>query len=88
MGFDKVILECDATSVVKVLNSSIHGAAPVFHIFEDILEISSSFSFFHCVHVKRAGNTTAHSIARWATNDNLEYVYELIPAKSTNFGGY
>lgn len=89
-GFENVILECDATSVVTAINSRSRGAAPVSLLFDDIIAISSHFSSFLCVNVKRVGNTVAHSVARWATNDNIYGVclYELVPAKSPNFGGY
>lgn len=65
LGYENVVLECDALSVVRAIVDRKMGAAPIFLLFEDILDISSSFSNFNCVHVKRSGNTVAHSVARW-----------------------
>lgn len=65
LGYDSVVLECDAVNVVRVIREQQTGAAPIFLLFDDIKECCASFIAFECVHVKRAGNTVAHSVARW-----------------------
>ncbi|XP_021841252.1 uncharacterized protein [Spinacia oleracea] len=47
-GFEKVVLECDATSVVRTLHSKEEGDAPIFFIFDDIRRLSYAFSSFMC----------------------------------------
>lgn len=74
LGFDRVVLECDASNVVRCIRERRQGAAPIFLFYDDILEISSSFLSFDCVHVKRAGNTVAHSVARWEADVNSETI--------------
>ncbi|XP_021729758.1 uncharacterized protein LOC110696712 [Chenopodium quinoa] len=59
LGFEKVALESDALTAVRVIQSKQIGAAPIFLLFDDVLKLSNEFSFFSCNHVKRAGNTVA-----------------------------
>ncbi|XP_048494306.1 uncharacterized protein LOC125494668 [Beta vulgaris subsp. vulgaris] len=65
MGFEKVMLESDSINVVQAIRQRQRGAAPIFLLFDDIIDMSSYFSSFQCSHVKRAGNTIAHNVARW-----------------------
>lgn len=74
MGFENMVLESDALSVVRAIVDRRRGAAPIFLFFEDIFDISLSFSNFRCVHVKRSGNTVAHSVARWDAVVGTTYV--------------
>lgn len=71
MGFEKVALESDSMTVVQAIRLRQRGLTPIFLLFDDIIDMSSSFSSFQCSHVKRAGNT----------------LYSFIPAKYSNFGG-
>ena len=74
MGFEKVVLESDSLRVVQAIRLRQRGATPIFLMFDDIIELSSSFSSFHCYHVKRAGNTLAHNVARWDAMVGLDNI--------------
>lgn len=75
LGFTKVVLESDAANIVKEYTKKRREQHPIFFfIFEDISCLSSSFELFSCSHVRRAGNTVAHTIARWDTGSNSERI--------------
>lgn len=74
LGYDKVILECDAMNVVRTIDKGEEGAAPIFLFYEDIRKVISHFSFFKCIHVRRGGNTAAHLVARWEVEFGSERI--------------
>lgn len=89
MGYDCVVLECDALRVVKAIKLQQVGRAPVFLLYQDIIGICNSFSQFLCLRVRRSGNTVAHCIARWDTSINSERIcINSFPPKLTSFAGY
>ena len=73
-GYDKVWVESDAQTVVRSVQSKEYGLAPIYLIYEDIRNLAKSFIYFHFSHVKRAGNTVAHLVARWDTRSSDELV--------------
>ncbi|XP_021839401.2 uncharacterized protein [Spinacia oleracea] len=75
LGYEKVMLECDAINIVRTIDKNEEGAPPIFLFFNDIRRVKSQFSFFKCVHVRRGGNTAAHLVARWEVNVSLERIY-------------
>ncbi|XP_021722372.1 uncharacterized protein LOC110689847 [Chenopodium quinoa] len=75
LGFEKVVLESDALTTVRAIQTRQVGAAPIFLLFDDVLKMSNDFSFFSCNHVKRTGNTVAHFVARWDTSTSPERCY-------------
>lgn len=44
-----MILECDALRVVRDIQARKQGAAPIYLLFDDIIDASLLFSSFHCV---------------------------------------
>lgn len=74
LGYANVILESDALTVVRAIQDRKAGASPIFLLIDDVHKISNEFNIFMCVHVRRAGNTAAHSIARWETNGSSERI--------------
>lgn len=73
-GFERIVLESDAANVIKAIQSKADGSAPIYLIFDDIRKLSDSFSSFQCMHVRRAGNMVAHSVARWDTGNSMERI--------------
>ena len=73
-GFTKVCLEGDSLSVVSSLCSKQLGFAPIFSLFSDVLTLSEVFTAISFCHVRRAGNTVAHLMARWNVQGNVETV--------------
>lgn len=73
LGFAKVLMECDAVTVVQAINNNYKGYSPLLLCYEDIARMKLSFDTFQCSHVRRAGNTLAHLVARWSTNE-MEFV--------------
>lgn len=73
-GFDRVVLEGDAATVINTVHNKVSGEAPIFLIYDDIRKLSGMFSSFLCTHVRRAGNTVAHSVARWDTGNSTERI--------------
>ncbi|KAL2931798.1 E3 UFM1-protein ligase 1-like protein [Bienertia sinuspersici] len=73
-GLNKVWLESDSLNVVKKVNTTTMGFSPLFLIINDIVELSNSFHAFTFSHVRRAGNTVAHLVARWDAKGSSELV--------------
>ena len=73
-GYPKVCLEGDALTVVAALHQNQVGRAPISLLLSDVISLSKGFDAFICSHVKRAGNTVAHLVARWDVNFNSEIV--------------
>ncbi|XP_056692194.1 uncharacterized protein [Spinacia oleracea] len=79
-GYNSIWLESDALNVVKAIDRPTIGYSPLFLIYDDINMLSKSFNVFVISHVKRAGNTVAHLVARCDTKDSSELVcMETIP---------
>lgn len=74
LGYERVVLECDALNVVHAIKTKEEGVAPIFLFYEDIHGISAHFELFICIHVQRAGNTAAHLVARWEVDVGSERV--------------
>lgn len=75
LGYDKVIFEGDALSVVNAVKNNVEGVAPLFRVFDDIRSLARNFICFSFLHVKRAGNVVAHLLARWDCPCNSEIVW-------------
>ena len=66
-GFDRVVLEGDAQSVIKaILNPSTSPHWSINAIIEDIRLILNSFVCWNACFVFRDSNYVAHSLAQWA----------------------
>ena len=66
-GFDRVVLEGDAQSVIKaILNPSTTPHWSINAIIEDIRLILNSFVCWNAFFVFRDSNYIAHSLAQWA----------------------
>uniref|UniRef100_A0A803KX59 RNase H type-1 domain-containing protein n=1 Tax=Chenopodium quinoa TaxID=63459 RepID=A0A803KX59_CHEQI len=74
-GHLMVELECDALTVVKAVNGSQRGRAPIDLIFDDIDFLRGSFSSFSCMHIKRSGNCVAHLAARISPSNGVEQTF-------------
>ncbi|XP_021734057.1 uncharacterized protein LOC110700767 [Chenopodium quinoa] len=74
-GYTRIMLECDASNVGNTVRSRSSGYAPIYLVYDDIVEDSSWYDSFSISHVKRACNTVAHMVARWDTYGNSEYIY-------------
>ncbi|KAL2894692.1 Plexin-B3, partial [Bienertia sinuspersici] len=74
LGFDTVMLECDAVNMVKAIQDVGRSYTPIHLIYEDIMLEKSFFRFFDCTHIKRLGNTVAHYVATLDTRGSDEYV--------------
>ncbi|XP_021859944.2 uncharacterized protein [Spinacia oleracea] len=74
LGYNMVWLESDALCVVNAVDSNQEGMSPLFTLLDDIRKLAKCFSTFVISHVKMAGNTVAHLVARWDTKDSNELV--------------
>ena len=63
-GFTNVCLEGDLLSVISSLYSKHLGFAPIFSLFSNVITLSEVFNVVSYCHVRRAGNTVAHLMAR------------------------
>ena len=73
-GYTNVALESDSLNVIRLVRNGHQGAAPIFHFFSDIKRLCLSFVNFECSHVRRAGNTLAHLVARRDTGPSSELI--------------
>lgn len=73
-GYKRVWLERDAVCVTRTVSTKIKGLSPLFLIFDDIGNIALLFDAFIISHIRRAGNTVAHLVARWDTRDSIELI--------------
>lgn len=55
-GYDNLIFEGDASTVVNTMKNKIDGAAPIFRVYNDISRIVGNFDCFSFSHVKRVSN--------------------------------
>lgn len=72
LGFDSVVLEIDALSLVCAIMLKNEGAAPMLLFCNDIERISRVFNLFPCAHVGRVGQKAFHFIARWDFNVDID----------------
>lgn len=73
-GYSNVWLEGDSNTVVNHINDCSHGFSPISLIYDDVGRLSKLFNAFVISHVKRAGNTIAHLVARWDTGGSPELI--------------
>ncbi|XP_021836918.2 uncharacterized protein [Spinacia oleracea] len=73
-GYTNVWLEGDALAVAKAVDANTKGLSPLFLIYDDIGDIGKQFSAFIISHIRRAGNTVAHLVARWDTRGSTELI--------------
>ncbi|OEL30144.1 hypothetical protein BAE44_0008836 [Dichanthelium oligosanthes] len=62
-----VVAETDSLELVALWNSMGEHRSEISVILEDIQEITSVFSAFSLVHVRRSANTAAHLCAKFAS---------------------
>ncbi|XP_021745098.1 uncharacterized protein LOC110711034 [Chenopodium quinoa] len=74
LGYTRIQVESDALNVVSGVKLKANGCSPFFLIIDDIIALSLLFDFFSISHVRRSGNTVAHLVARWETNNCDELV--------------
>ncbi|KAL2899874.1 hypothetical protein RDABS01_024956 [Bienertia sinuspersici] len=75
LGFVTVELESDALEVVRAVNLCSFGRNPLGLILEDIVEMSNACNSFSISHVRRCGNTVAHSVARLYPENGYKQVF-------------
>ena len=75
LGYGQLWLEGDALMVINAVNKQEDGLCPHFRIINDIVRMAREFNSFSISHVKRAGNTVAHLLARWEVPCNSEHVW-------------
>ncbi|KAL6992130.1 hypothetical protein U1Q18_010238 [Sarracenia purpurea var. burkii] len=66
MGLSKVHLEGDALSIIKAINNPKRDMSFIGGLIEAIKTLVKIFQEFRCSHVKREGNSVAHSLAQKA----------------------
>ena len=70
-----VILELDALGLIERLQSGSRGEAYLDVLLEDIRSLVPSFRSLMSSHVKRAGNTVAHLVARMSPTNGDEQIW-------------
>jgi hypothetical protein len=75
----KVILKIDSKILVDLWNSQIFDRSEVATILADIQELSSCFSSFSIVFVKRHANWAAHRCAQEALRHRNNFDWECPP---------
>lgn len=73
-GFENIWLEGDALEVVQGVRKEMEGFTPLHMLYDDIRWLLHAFRNFMFSHVKRAGNTVAHLMARRDTSENAEII--------------
>ncbi|XP_021763973.1 uncharacterized protein LOC110728637 [Chenopodium quinoa] len=63
-GYNSAWIESDALNIVSAITKRHYGAAPIFHILEEIRALYNAFNVCIFSHVKRNSNTVAHLVAR------------------------
>ena len=71
----RIVIEGDSLLVVNAFKNRLVGATPIFRIFYDISFLADRLESFSITHVKRAGNTVAHLLARWECPAGDEIVW-------------
>ncbi|CAO2822409.1 unnamed protein product [Amaranthus hypochondriacus] len=73
-GYNNIQLEGDFMNVISAIENNVDGLSPIHLFYDHIVALCSSLSGFGCSHIKRAGNTLAHLVARWDTGLAYEKV--------------
>ena len=80
LGLSHVLVESDALSVIQAITCCDIGG-DLGHIFQNIKDVSSSFTWCSFQHLKRSGNRAAHEVARAAGSSGVSRVwYGLCPS--------
>ena len=80
LGLSHVLVESDALSVIQAITCCDIGG-DLGHIFQNIKDVSSSFTWCSFQHLKRSGNKAAHEVARAAGSSGVSRVwYGLCPS--------
>ena len=66
IGVNKIVLEGDSEIVYKNLKNNGLSLALHGHLIQDVKALFPLFSSIYFIHVSRAGNKAAHSLARRA----------------------
>ena len=66
LGFQSVILEGDALGLIQALKSQEQNVCPLGLLVEDVKVYSNHFRRVLYSHIKRNGNSIAHSLAKHA----------------------
>ena len=75
MGISHAIVESDALSIIQAINEGdLNGE--LGHIVQNIIDISSSFSWCSFQHLKRTGNIVAHEVSRAAKISGVSQVWK------------
>ncbi|XP_065619863.1 uncharacterized protein LOC136063423 [Quercus suber] len=64
LGFRNVILEGDSLCLIKALKSAEDSFSPTGLLVDNVKRFASSFERWMYSHVKRNGNSVAHSLAK------------------------
>nr|XP_023923041.1 uncharacterized protein LOC112034451 [Quercus suber] len=64
LGFQNVILEGDSLCLIKALKSAEDNLSPIGLLVDDVKWVGRSFEQLVYSHVKRNGNSVAHSLAK------------------------
>ncbi|KAK1379244.1 hypothetical protein POM88_025988 [Heracleum sosnowskyi] len=73
-GYQNVVLQSDASNMINNVTSYVPGFSTLCLIIEDIQQDGKLFNSIVFVHVRRAGNSVAHSLARWNLVFNSEHI--------------
>lgn len=76
MGLQKVILEGDAKTVVEAINGKNRKWSNIEHLVDDTRVALQSFIQWKCVHVKLYANMVAHKLAKLATTDIIDRLWD------------
>ena len=66
LGFQSAILEGDSLGLIQALKSKEHTLSPLGLVVEDVKVFASNFVRFFYSHIKRNGNSIAHSLVKHA----------------------
>ena len=81
LGFQRVILEGDALGLIQALKSQEQNLSPLGLLVEDVKVYSNHFQRVLYSHVKRNGNSVAHSLAKHAISiPDLQVWMEDVPS--------
>ena len=69
LGFKNLIVKGDSEVIINAIKSDIMFHSKFGHILQDIIYLSSLFTFGFFCHVKRQGNCMAHRLARKAISN-------------------
>ncbi|CAO2837898.1 unnamed protein product [Amaranthus hypochondriacus] len=64
MGYDHILLEGDAQSVVNSIRKKEKDLSPIYALYDNLHVLSSHFTSFSCNAICSSGNTVAYIVAR------------------------